>query len=163
MTSNIGARQLADFGTGVGFGTKAQSESKTENSKIVIQNALRKAFAPEFLNRIDDVIVFNSLTKENIFLIIDIIMKHVVGRLVNLGLNLVLTDAAKDFIAEKGYDVQFGARPLKRAIQKYVEDSLAEEIITSKIGSGDEIFMDIEEGAQELTVKVHKAEEPTNQ
>ena len=120
MTSNIGARQLKEFGDGVGFATATRVQQTEENNRSVIEKALKRTFSPEFLNRIDDVIVFNSLTKENIFLIIDIIMKHVVGRLVNLGLNLILTDAAKEFIAEKGYDVQFGARPLHRAIQKYV-------------------------------------------
>ncbi|MFN6245007.1 MAG: ATP-dependent Clp protease ATP-binding subunit, partial [Chitinophagaceae bacterium] len=115
MTSNIGARQLKEFGDGVGFATATRVQQTEENNRSVIEKALKRTFSPEFLNRIDDVIVFNSLTKENIFLIIDIIMKHVVGRLVNLGLNLILTDAAKEFIAEKGYDVQFGARPLHRA------------------------------------------------
>jgi ATP-dependent Clp protease ATP-binding subunit ClpC len=114
------------------------------------------------LNRIDDVIVFNALEKQDIDLIIEIELKKLTARIADLGYTLNLSDKAKSFIAEKGFDKQFGARPLKRAIQKYVEDSLAEEIITSKIGSGDEIFMDIEDGAQELTVQVHKAEEPTN-
>ena len=124
---------------------------------------IRKTFAPEFLNRIDDVIVFNALEKHDIDLIIEIELKKLTARIADLGYKLNLSDKAKAFIADKGFDKQFGARPLKRAIQKYVEDSLAEEIITSKIGSGDEIFMDIEEGAQELSVQVHKAEEPTNQ
>ena len=162
MTSNVGARQLKDFGQGVGFGTAARTAQVDENSKSVIENALKKTFAPEFLNRIDDVIVFNALEKNDIDLIIEIELKKLTARIADLGYTLNLSDKAKSFIAEKGFDKQFGARPLKRAIQKYVEDSLAEEIITSKIGSGDEIFMDIEEGAQELTVQVHKAEEPTN-
>jgi ATP-dependent Clp protease ATP-binding subunit ClpC len=163
MTSNVGARQLKDFGQGVGFGTAARTAQVDENSKSVIENALKKTFAPEFLNRIDDVIVFNALEKNDIDLIIEIELKKLTARIADLGYTLNLSDKAKSFIAEKGFDKQFGARPLKRAIQKYVEDSLAEEIITSKIGSGDEIFMDIEDGAQELTVQVHKAEEPTNQ
>jgi ATP-dependent Clp protease ATP-binding subunit ClpC len=124
---------------------------------------LKKTFAPEFLNRIDDVIVFNSLEKEDINLIIEIELKKLYARIKDLGYTLNLSDKAKAFIADKGFDKQFGARPLKRAIQKYVEDALAEEIITSKINAGDEIFMDIEEGATELTVNVNKAEEPTNQ
>ena len=107
--------------------------------------------------------IFNALEKKHIDLIIEIELKKLFARVAELGYQLNLSDKAKAFIAEKGFDKQFGARPLKRAIQKYVEDSLAEEIITSKIGSGDEIFMDIEEGSQELTVEVHKAEEPTNQ
>ncbi len=162
MTSNVGARQLKDFGQGVGFGTAAKIAQADDNSKSIIENALKKTFAPEFLNRIDDVIVFNALEKEDINLIIEIELQKLYARIAELGYHLSLSDKAKAFIAEKGFDKQFGARPLKRAIQKYVEDALAEEIITSKIASGDEIFMDIEEGAQELTVDVHKAEEPTN-
>ena len=163
MTSNVGARQLKDFGQGVGFGTAAKIAQAEDNSKSIIENALKKTFAPEFLNRIDDVIVFNSLEKEDINLIIEIELKKLYARIKDLGYILNLSDKAKAFIAEKGFDKQFGARPLKRAIQKYVEDALAEEIITSKINAGDEIFMDIEEGATELTVNVNKAEEPTNQ
>lgn len=163
MTSNVGARQLKDFGQGVGFGTAAKIAQAEDNSKSIIENALKKTFAPEFLNRIDDVIVFNSLEKEDINLIIEIELKKLYARIKDLGYILNLSDKAKAFIADKGFDKQFGARPLKRAIQKYVEDALAEEIITSKINAGDEIFMDIEEGATELTVNVNKAEEPTNQ
>ena len=163
MTSNVGARQLKDFGQGVGFGTAAKIAQAEDNSKSIIENALKKTFAPEFLNRIDDVIVFNSLEKEDINLIIEIELKKLYARIKDLGYILNLSDKAKAFIADKGFDKQFGARPLKRAIQKYVEDTLAEEIITSKINAGDEIFMDIEEGATELTVNVNKAEEPTNQ
>ena len=161
MTSNVGARQLKDFGQGVGFGTAAKISQADDNSKSIIENALKKTFAPEFLNRIDDVIVFNSLEKEHIDLIIEIELKKLYERVGELGYTLKLSDVAKAFIAEKGFDKQFGARPLKRAIQKYVEDSLADEIITSKIGSGDEIFMDLEEGAQELTVTVKKAKNTT--
>ena len=163
MTSNVGARQLKDFGQGVGFGTAAKIAQAEDNSKSIIENALKKTFAPEFLNRIDDVIVFNSLEKEDINLIIEIELKKLYARIKDLGYILNLSDKAKAFIADKGFDKQFGARPLKRAIQKYVEDALAEEIITSKINAGDEIIMDIEEGATELTVNVNKAEEPTNQ
>ncbi len=163
MTSNVGARQLKDFGQGVGFGTAAKIAQAEDNSKSIIENALKKTFAPEFLNRIDDVIVFNSLEKEDINLIIEIELKKLYARIKDLGYILNLSDKAKAFIADKGFDKQFGARPLKRAIQKYVEDALAEEIITSKINAGDEIFMDIEEGATELTVNVNKTEEPTNQ
>lgn len=162
MTSNVGARQLKDFGQGVGFGTAAKVAQADDNSKSIIENALKKTFAPEFLNRIDDVIVFNALEKHDIDLIIEIELKKLFARVAELGYQLSLSDKAKAFIAEKGFDRQFGARPLKRAIQKYVEDTLAEEIITSKITTGDEIFMDIEEGAQELTVQVHKAGEATN-
>ncbi|HEU0136132.1 MAG TPA: ATP-dependent Clp protease ATP-binding subunit [Flavobacterium sp.] len=162
MTSNIGARQLKDFGQGVGFGTAARISQSDENSRSIIENALKKAFAPEFLNRIDDVIVFNALEKEHIDLIIEIELKKLLERIADLGYVLKLSDKAKAFIAEKGFDKQFGARPLKRAIQKYVEDALAEEIITSKIGPGDEIYMDIVDDTEELTVRVQKAEEPTS-
>ncbi len=161
MTSNIGARQLKDFGQGVGFGTAAKTAQSDEYSKSVIENALKKAFAPEFLNRIDDVIVFNPLEKEHIDLIIEIELEKLYARIKNLGYQLTLSAAAKAYIAEKGFDKQFGARPLKRAIQKYVEDTLAEEIITTKISTGDEIFMDYQEGQTELSVEVHKMKEPT--
>jgi ATP-dependent Clp protease ATP-binding subunit ClpC len=162
MTSNVGARQLKDFGQGVGFGTAAKVAQADDNSKSIIENALKKTFAPEFLNRIDDVIVFNALEKHDIDQIIELELVKLYARIKELGYTLTLSDKAKAFIAEKGFDKQFGARPLKRAIQKYVEDSLAEEIITSKIGNGDEIFMDIEEGATELNVKIQKKEEPTS-
>lgn len=163
MTSNVGARQLKDFGQGVGFGTAARQASADENAKSIIENALKKAFAPEFLNRIDDVIVFNALEKEHIDLIIDIELKKLYARIADLGYKLTLSDKAKAFIAEKGFDKQFGARPLKRAIQKYVEDALAEEIIISKINAGDEIHMDLtDDDAQELTVTVQKTGEPTS-
>ncbi len=161
MTSNVGARQLKDFGQGVGFGTAAKIAQADDNSKSIIESALKKTFAPEFLNRIDDVIVFNTLEKHDIDLIIEIELKKLYDRINELGYQLTLSDKAKAFIAEKGFDRQFGARPLKRAIQKYVEDALAEEIITSKIGMGDEIFMDLDDTSQELIVNVHKAEEPT--
>ena len=129
MTSNIGARQLKDFGQGVGFATKARQESVEDSSKSVIQNALRKTFSPEFLNRIDDVVVFNSLGKDEIFKIIDLMLKGVKKRLSTMGFKLDLSVEAKDFLSEKGYDPQFGARPLNRAIQKYIEDPLAEFIL----------------------------------
>ncbi|WP_428225470.1 ATP-dependent Clp protease ATP-binding subunit [Flavobacterium sp.] len=162
MTSNVGARQLKDFGQGVGFGTSAKQAQADEHAKGVIESALKKTFAPEFLNRIDDVIVFNALEKEDIDKIIDIELQKLYARIKELGYNLELSDEAKAFIAEKGFDKQFGARPLKRAIQKYVEDALAEEIITSKIHEGDVILMDLNTDLQELTVKVKKSQEPTN-
>ena len=160
MTSNVGARQLKDFGQGVGFGTSAKKLQADEHNKGVIEAALKKTFAPEFINRIDDIIVFNALEKEHIDLIIDIELEKLYARIKDLGYNIALSDKAKDFIAEKGFDKQYGARPLKRAIQKYVEDVLAEEIITSKISSGDEIFMDLEENSTELSVAIKKAENP---
>ena len=160
MTSNIGARKLKDFGTGVGFGTSAQKSQEFSNQKSVIENALKKAFAPEFLNRIDDVVVFNVLEKEHINKIIDIELKILFERIKELGYTLKLTKKAKDFIADKGFDKQYGARPLNRAIQKYVEDALAEEIIKSHIQEGDIIKMDLDKAAEELTIKVERKEKP---
>jgi ATP-dependent Clp protease ATP-binding subunit ClpC len=157
MTSNIGARQLADFGTGVGFGTKAQSDSRDDNAKSVIQNALRKAFSPEFLNRVDDMIMFKSLGKNEILLIIDIELSKLYDRINSLGYQVELTEKAKDFIVDKGYDEKFGARPLKRAIQKYIEDPLAEEIIKANLVEGDTIQLDYEDGKDELIVNIKKA------
>ena len=154
MTSNIGARKLKDFGTGVGFGTSAKEAQETDYAKAVIENALKKAFAPEFLNRIDDVIVFNVLEKEHINKIIDIELVKLIDRIKNLGYQLKLTEKAKDYIAEKGFDKQYGARPLNRAIQKYIEDALAEEIINSKIHEGDSITMDLDTKTDELKIKI---------
>ncbi|MEO8515159.1 MAG: ATP-dependent Clp protease ATP-binding subunit, partial [Flavobacterium sp.] len=161
MTSNVGARQLKDFGQGVGFGTAAKIAQADDNSKSIIENALKKTFAPEFLNRIDDVIVFNALEKEDINSIIEIELDKLYARVKDLGYSLSLSTEAKAYIADKGFDKQFGARPLKRAIQKYVEDILAEEIITSKIHEGDKIEMDLNPETNELTVSVIKAEKPT--
>ena len=158
MTSNIGARKIKDFGQGVGFGTAARKEQAADNAKGVIQQALKKAFAPEFLNRVDDVIVFNALERKEIHQIIDIELKKLYDRIKILGYHLELTDKAKDFISEKGFDKEYGARPLKRAIQKYIEDALAEEIITSNLNEGDKIFMDIKDGNEELSIKIEKTE-----
>ena len=162
MTSNIGARKLKDFGTGIGFGTASQKSQEDANARAVIQNALKKSFAPEFLNRIDDVVVFNALEKEDINKIIDIELEKLLIRIKGLGYELELTNTAKDFIADKGFDKQYGARPLKRAIQKYVEDALAEEIITSKLKEGDKIIMDLDNDTKEITIKIEKAEKSTN-
>ncbi len=158
MTSNIGSRQLKDFGQGVGFGTSAKTKQADTYAKGVIENAMKKTFAPEFLNRIDDVIVFNSLEKEDIFKIIDIELEKLYERIRNLGYTLKLTKKAKDYIAEKGFDKQYGARPLKRAIQKYIEDALAEEIINSHIKEGDTITLDLDSKKNELTFKIKKKE-----
>jgi ATP-dependent Clp protease ATP-binding subunit ClpC len=161
MTSNIGARQLKDFGQGVGFGTSAKKAQADEHQKSVIENALKKAFAPEFLNRIDDVIVFNALEREHIHLIIDIELEKLYSRIKDIGYNLTLSEKAKDYIADKGFDKQYGARPLKRAIQKYIEDALAEEIVNSTIEEGDSIFMDLDTKKDELTIKIKKKSKPT--
>lgn len=161
MTSNIGARKLKDFGTGVGFGTSAKEAQESDYAKAIIENALKKAFAPEFLNRIDDVIVFNALEKEDINKIIDIELVKLVSRIKDLGYHLELSDKAKDYIADKGFDKQYGARPLKRAIQKYVEDALAEEIINAKIQEGDTILMDLDTKNEELKIKVKNSSKTT--
>jgi ATP-dependent Clp protease ATP-binding subunit ClpC len=144
MTSNIGVRQLKDFGEGVGFATASRVANAEENNKAVIEKALKRTFSPEFLNRIDDVVVFNTLEKSHIFQIIDILMKGVLKRLAILGFSLELTEEAKTFIADKGYDAQFGARPLHRAIQKYLEDPLAEEILNMSIKNGDVLIADLD-------------------
>ena len=150
MTSNIGVRQLKDFGEGVGFATSSRVSNAEENNKAVIEKALKRTFSPEFLNRVDDVIIFNSLERHHIFEIIDILMKGVMKRLTNLGFSLELTEEAKIFIADKGYDQAFGARPLHRAIQKYLEDPLAEEILSMQIKPGDIMIADLDKENQKI-------------
>ena len=157
MTSNIGARQLKDFGEGVGFATASRTMNSDENTKAVIEKALKRTFSPEFLNRIDDVVIFNSLEQSHIYQIIDILMKGVMKRLVTLGFSLELTDEAKNFIAEKGYDQQFGARPLHRSIQKYLEDPLAEEILSMSIKNGDILVADLDKEAQKIRFSLKEA------
>ena len=152
MTSNIGARQLKDFGQGVGFTTSAKSLQAETHSKTVIEGALKKAFAPEFLNRVDDVIVFNSLEKAEIFKIIDIELKALFGRIHALGYEVNLSEEAKDYIAEKGFDSSFGARPLKRAIQKFLEDPIAEEILKGELVAGDIIEVGFDKEKKEIAI-----------
>jgi len=159
MTSNIGARQLKDFGQGVGFTTSAKAEQAESHSRSVIENALKRAFAPEFLNRIDDVIVFNSLDKEHIFKIIDIELKSLFVRIEALGYSIKLTDGAKEFIAEKGFDSNFGARPLKRAIQKYLEDPIAEEILKGVVAEGNTLEIDYDKDKGEIVVNVQAGDD----
>jgi len=154
MTSNIGSRQLKDFGQGVGFSTTAKQNTKATYATGVIENALKKSFAPEFLNRIDDVVIFEPLQREAIHKIIDIELEHLYIRISELGYKLKLTEKAKDYIVEKGWDEQFGARPLKRAIQKYVEDLLAEEIIKTKLKANDQITVDFDSKKEEIIIKV---------
>jgi len=156
MTSNSGSRQLKEFGTGVGFSTKSREESKFDDSKSVIEKQLKKTFAPEFINRIDDVITFNSLSKENINSIIDIELDKLVERVKLLEYNLVLTETAKDHIAEKGYDPDYGARPLKRAIQKYIEDPITEEIIASNPEKGSALTLDYNKEEDKMVVTYKK-------
>ena len=156
MTSNIGTRQLKDFGRGVGFNTQMAGEPDKDFSRSVIQKALNKAFAPEFLNRVDDIIMFDQLDKAAIHKIIDIELQGLYQRVSNLGYELSITDEAKDFIATKGYDIQFGARPLKRAIQKYLEDEMAEMIIRASVGEGDTIIVDFDKEEQKITTSIKK-------
>ncbi|AYQ31300.1 ATP-dependent Clp protease ATP-binding subunit [Runella sp. SP2] len=159
MTSNIGVRDLKDFGSGIGFATKAKTENQDDMMKTTIQNALRKAFSPEFLNRLDDVIVFNTLQREDIHRIIDISLGKLFNRITTLGYKVELTEKAKDFLSEKGYDQQYGARPLNRAIQKYLEDPVAEEILKGDLREGDTLLADHEDGSENLVITVKKKEE----
>jgi len=163
MTSNIGARKLKDFGQGVGFGTAAQTSQADANAKGVIENALKKTFAPEFLNRVDDVMIFNNLDRDDIHKIIDIELEILFSRIKALGYDLTLTKKAKDYIADKGFDSDYGARPLKRAIQKYIEDALAEEIINSNLKEGDAITMDLDDKKNELSIKIKKQKKKTTE
>lgn len=160
MTSNIGSRQLKDFGAGVGFSTSAKQSQSSSIAQSVIENALKKSFAPEFLNRIDDVIIFESLEREDIHKIIDIELHYLFGRIKSMGYEPRITERAKDYILEKGWDEQFGARPLKRAIQKYVEDALAEEIIMTKLAAGDIINIDFNPETKDMQITIEKPEIP---
>jgi ATP-dependent Clp protease ATP-binding subunit ClpC len=154
MTSNIGTRQLKDFGRGVGFAVNKGAESDNEHAKYIVQKALKKAFAPEFLNRIDDVVTFNQLDKKHIHQIIDIELKDLYNRVDSLNYKLKISPAAKDFLAEKGFDPQFGARPLKRAIQKYLEDEMAEIIIKASITEGDTISVGFDKKHEKLLIRI---------
>ena len=156
MTSNVGTRQLKDFGKGVGFNTSTTVEADSEFSRGVIQKALNRTFAPEFLNRVDDVIMFDQLSKDSIASIIDLELKGIFGRVTAMGYKLELTKEAKDYIAEKGYDVQFGARPLKRAIQKYLEDELADVVLGGELEAGDTILMELEAETKVIKAKIVK-------
>ena len=162
MTSNIGTRKLKEFGNGVGFNTSAKENAADDHAKSVITGALKKSFAPEFLNRIDDVVLFNSLSREDIHKIIDIELKKLFSRVEDLGFHITLTNKAKDYIADKGYDKEYGARPLKRAIQKYLEDELAEEILSSKLTIGDTVKVDFDEKKSEIVMKVSKSKKNTS-
>ncbi len=159
MTSNIGVRDLKDFGSGIGFASKAKQENSEENMRSTIQNALKRAFSPEFLNRLDDVIVFNSLKREDIHKIIDLSLGKLFARITQLGYTVELTDKAKDFLSEKGYDQQFGARPLNRAIQKYLEDPIAEEILKGEIEQGGTLLADYPGEGDLLTINLKKVKE----
>ena len=159
MTSNIGSRQLKDFGQGVGFGTQAKLNSKNEYSQSVIDNALKRTFAPEFLNRVDDVVMFNALDKKDIHKIIGIEIRQVVKRVEEMGYKIEITEKAMDFLSEKGWDEQYGARPLKRAVQKYVEDTVAEAVISANLHIGDTISIDMAENGEETIANIIRHEE----
>ena len=160
MTSNIGVRDLKDFGAGIGFSSAAKAENKDEQMRSTIQNALKKAFSPEFLNRLDDVIIFNSLERESLHKIIDLMLVKLFVRITSLGYKVELTEKAKDFIADKGYDPQYGARPLNRAIQRYLEDPVAEEILKGNLAEGEVILADyLGEGDSLVISRVAKVEE----
>ncbi|NMC40636.1 MAG: AAA domain-containing protein, partial [Bacteroidales bacterium] len=154
LTSNIGTRQISEFGHGIGFDTAAKRASRDEQTKSILQKALQKTFAPEFLNRIDDIVMFNPLEKKDIDKIIDIELKGLYERVKALGYELKISDAAKDFIAEKGFDANFGARPLKRAIQKYLEDPMAEVMIKAKPEEGDYVSVGLNKAKNEIRIVI---------
>ena len=154
LTSNIGSRDLKDFGDGVGFGTAAKKSTSDARARSTIENALKRAFAPEFLNRIDDIIFFNALQKEDIHRIIDLELGKLYSRLEKLNYKVELTDEAKEFIVEKGWDKDFGARPLKRAIQKYIEDILAEMLVNKEMQEGDTVILEVNENKDSLIGRV---------
>ncbi len=159
LTSNIGTRQIAEFGHGIGFDTSAKRASRNEQTKSILQKALQKTFAPEFLNRIDDIIMFNSLGKEEINKIIDLELQGLYDRVKTLGYQLKIVTAARDFIAEKGYDATYGARPLKRAIQKYLEDPMAELLIKAEVDEGDTIHVGFSSAKSEIRIRIRKKKE----
>jgi ATP-dependent Clp protease ATP-binding subunit ClpC len=154
MTSNIGARQVKDFGRGLGFETASQKSQSKEIEKGVIQKELKKTFSPEFLNRIDDIVVFNNLEKTDIRKIVDIELVHLVKRVKQLGYEIEISESAKDFLSEKGYDSKYGARPLNRAIQKHLEDLLAENVVNNSIKEGDKITIDKNKDDESLNLKL---------
>ena len=156
MTSNIGARQIKDFGTGVGFNTAAQKNQADDIEKSVIENALKKTFAPEFLNRVDDIVIFNALEKEDLLKIVDIEIDKLIKRIVKIGYQIEISKKARKFLGDKGYDKKYGARPLSRAIQRYVEDLIAEEIVSNKIKEGDHLKLDWDGKADKLYFKDEK-------
>jgi len=156
LTSNIGTRQINEFGHGMGFDTTAKKTTRDEQTKSILQKALQKTFAPEFLNRIDDVIMFNSLGKEQINKIIDLELRGLYERVKSLGYQLKIANAARDFIAERGFDANYGARPLKRAIQKYLEDPMAEVLIKANLKEGDTINVGFNSAKSEIKIKIQK-------
>jgi ATP-dependent Clp protease ATP-binding subunit ClpC len=154
MTSNLGSRQLKDFGGGVGFSTPSKTADAEKNNKIVIENALKRFFSPEFLNRIDDVIVFASLEREAIRSILDLNLAKLLTRIEELGFKIKFSDTAKEFLADKGFDADLGARPLSRTIQKFVEDPIAEELLKMEMNEGDTIEIDYDKEANTGELKI---------
>ena len=156
MTSNIGARDIKDFGSGIGFETSANIENVNQNISSTIDKALKRTFNPEFLNRLDDVIIFNSLSKKDLYKIIDISLNKLYAKANEMGYIINLTSKAKDFLIDKGYDPKYGARPLDRAIQKYLEDVLAEEILSGELKKGDSIIADYDTKKKTIFIKQKK-------
>ena len=153
MTSNIGARDVQDFGAGIGFETKSRTDNINENLNSTIDKALQRTFNPEFINRLDDIIIFNSLTKDDLYKIIDINLQKLYLKANEIGYSIKLTDKAKDFLIEKGYNPKYGARPLERAIQKYLEDVIAEEILSGELKKGDIIIANYDSKSKSIKVK----------
>jgi len=162
MTSNIGARQLKDFGTGVGFETASQKAQSSDIEKGIINKELKKTFTPEFLNRVDDIVIFNALDKNDIRKIVDIELNKVIARIEKLSYSVSITDAAKDFLADKGFDQKYGARPLNRAIQRYIEDLVAEKVVDSTLKEGDSMVIDWTKDDPQLSLIVDQAESAAN-
>ena len=162
MTSNIGARQLKDFGTGVGFETASQKAQSTDIEKGIINKELKRTFTPEFLNRVDDIVIFNALDKKDIRKIVDIELDKVIIRIQKLSYNVSITDAAKDFLAEKGFDNKYGARPLNRAIQKFIEDLVAENVVDNTLKDGDYLLIDKSEDDSKLSLSVDQKQPAAN-
>tara|TARA_A100001011_G_C14322291_1_gene851397 strand:- start:9867 stop:12413 length:2547 start_codon:yes stop_codon:yes gene_type:complete len=156
MTSNVGARQVKDFGRGLGFETASQKAQSEDIEKGVIEKELKKTFSPEFLNRIDDIVVFNTLDKNDIRKIVDIELVHLIKRINQLGYEIEISETAKNFISDKGFDSKYGARPLNRAIQKYLEDLLAENVVNNVIKEGDKVLIDKKKDEDSLNLSVNQ-------
>jgi ATP-dependent Clp protease ATP-binding subunit ClpC len=157
MTSNIGIRQLQDFGTGVGFSTKNKTSTVEEDKKSIIDKELKKKFAPEFINRLDDIVIFNSLNQEDVIKIVDIELNKLAKRIKEIGYNLKVTDSVKEYIAKEGYDEKFGARPLNRAIQKFIEDPISEEVLKGEIKENDTIKLNYDKNKEKIIIKISKS------
>lgn len=159
MTSNIGIRQVQDFGTGVGFMTQNKSAVVEEEKKSVIEKELKKKFAPEFINRLDDIIIFNSLIQEDINKIVNIEVNKLEKRVKELGYDLKISQTAREYLAKEGYDEKFGARPLNRAIQKFIEDPVSEEILKGEAKENDTIKVNYDKNKEKIVIKINKSKE----